>query len=329
MDFDTMLSNISSNEDKIVTKKTEYPKDDRKWKLTLKAGADGVKRGSAKIRFLTNFNQALERPYVERTSYFIKGFAKKPYVENSRRSISLDEKDPVYELSGKLYKTDEEPWKGYTKNMRPKYEKIASIQVLDDPANPDNNGKYMFYDMPQTVFKKIEKSLSPDDAFSEKMNPFHPLEGADFIVSASIKSKDDGGNGIPDYDASKFLSPSAMCGGDKEKIMEALQAQVDLIEFIEPSQFKSYEDLLKLLYDTVKDDIPDRFFAGTGIVDDIKPIKEEPKTVVEKVDDSPAFEPDTNQVSETLDATDSKADEVDETEIDDFLAQMQKEISGG
>lgn len=327
MDLNTLLNNISENEDKIVKPKTEYAKDERKWSLTLVAGKDGVKRGSAKIRFLTNFNQELERPYVERTSYFIKGFAKKPYVENSRRSISFDEKDPVYELSGKLYKTDEEPWKEYTKSMRPKYEKITSIEVIDDPANPENNGKLMYYDAPQTVFKKITKALSPDDTFTDKLNPFHPLEGADFIVSASITSKDDGGNGIPDYAASKFLAPSAMCGGDRDKIMETLKSQIDLMEFIEPSQFKSYDELLKLLYDTVKADIPDRFFAGTGIVD--ASVKNEPEVKeVEKVDDSPAFEPDTNDGSETLDATASNKDEaVDETEIDDFLKQMEAEMA--
>jgi len=226
MDLNALLDKVQKNQGNIVTKKKEFKKDERFWKLGLKFGSDGLKRGSAKIRFLTPVVPELEKPYVEVTKYWIKGFGGRPYVENSRRSISPDEVDPVYELAGKLYKTEQEPWVGYAKRMSPSYKKMACIQVIDDQTNPENNGKVMIYEMPQTIWKKIEESLEPKDAFSESLNPFHPLEGADFVVSAVVKSKDDGGNGFPDYDGSKFLNSSAMCGGDQAKIMEVLNSHL-------------------------------------------------------------------------------------------------------
>jgi len=306
MDFNKLLQKLEDNKDNVITKKT-YEKDTRFWKLSK--DADG--NGSAKIRFLTPIEEDMAKSYVEFTNYFIQVGSKpnaRYYVSKSRKNLGPEERDPVYDLNGRLYKDDKDTWETYLKKMSPQYRKVACIQVIKDSKNPENEGKVFLYNIPSTVFKKLESALNPKDEFAHKFNPFHPIDGADFILRCAKNT-----NNFPDYAGSEFEKPSPMGGGDEAKIMETLSQQHSLKEFENHDDILPYDELNQKLQKLFSDDIPSRFFTDGG--NDVVDVKKEPDNSM----------PQTAEVIEESVVT-QEVDEIGDDEIDNLLEELQAEL---
>jgi len=204
--------------------------DSRFWKLEV----DKVGNGSATIRFLSRV-EGDELPWIKVFSHGFKGPTGKWYIEDSRTTIG--EPDPVSEYNTKLWDTGLEENKKIAQRQKRKLQYIAWIYVISDPKNPENNGTVRLFKFGKKIMDKIMDKARPTFEDEEPVNVFDLWEGADFKLRR--KMVDD----YPNYDTSVFEGKSALLGGDEEKLLEVVKQQTPLKEFLDPSRFKSYDEL--------------------------------------------------------------------------------------
>jgi hypothetical protein len=240
------LKKRSSNLDKLSEKinqmnKGGYEKDERFWELTV----DKNGNGQATIRFLpepgVDGEEAL--PFVQYWTHSFKGPTGKWYIENCRSTLGMDVSDPVMEMNNWLWNTkgDEKSKEFVSKSTKRRLYYVSNILVVDDPANPDNNGKVFLFRYGQKIFEMINGKLNPEFEGDERVNVFDPIEGANFKLRAMKK------DGFRNYDKSFFEEPSAMFGDDFDKMADTCNKAHSLLAFNKPEFFKSYEELSKKL----------------------------------------------------------------------------------
>lgn len=223
--FATMTDSLK----KEVNTESRSGDDDRIWKP--KMGKDNT--GYAVVRFLPG-KDINKTPWVRVYSHGFQGPTGKWYIEKSR--TTLGEQDPVSEYNSKLWNSGIESNKEVARKQKRRTSYYANVLVVKDPANPMNEGKVMIYQFGQKIFDKIMASMQPEFADEEAVNPFDLIEGANFRIKIKIVS------GYWNYDSSEFERASAL-SEDESKLESVFNAQHDVHEFIEPSSFKSYEEL--------------------------------------------------------------------------------------
>jgi hypothetical protein len=117
---------------------------------------------------------------------------------------------------------------------------IANVLVVNDPKNPENEGKVFLFKFGQKIFDKIVDKLDPPrdekgnliDPDDVPMNPFDPVEGCNFKLK--IRKVE----GFANFDKSEFDKASVV-----DNIDDIMDVTHDLNQFIDPANFKSYEEL--------------------------------------------------------------------------------------
>ena len=202
--------------------------DERLWKLTV----DKAGNGHAIIRFLPA-PKGEDIPWVRIWDHGFQG----PggwYIENSL--TTLGKKDPVSEHNSKLWNSGIESNKDVARKQKRRLSHYANILVVSDSANPDNEGKTFLFKFGKKIFDKVNDSMNPEFDDETPVNPFDLWEGANFKLRARQVA------GFRNYDKSEFDSPAALSEDDAE--MEKIWNQeYSLQEFLEPKNFKSYEEL--------------------------------------------------------------------------------------
>lgn len=209
--------------------------DDRFWKPE----ADKAGNATAVIRFLPTA-EGDELPFVRIFSHTFKNPANgKWYIENCLSTIGQD--DPVNEYNSKLWATGIEANQNIARAQKRQLKFISNILVINDPKNPDNNGKVFLYRYGKKIFDKIMDKAKPTFEDEKPVNVFDLWEGADFKLRMKTVDK------FPNYDDSVFATPSELLDGDEQKLLGVVNAQHKLSEFIDPKNFKSYDELKKKL----------------------------------------------------------------------------------
>ena len=213
--------------------------DTRFWQPTVDKSGNGM----AVIRFLPapplDGDDAL--PWVRVFSHGFQG----PggwYIENSLTTIN--ENDPVSEYNSTLWNSGVEANKEIARKQKRKLSHISNIYVVSDPGNPDNEGKVFLYKYGKKIFDKITEAMNPEFQDEKEVNPFDFWDGANFKLK--IRKVE----GYRNYDKSEFASPSALFDGDDTKLEELYKKEYSLQEFLNKSNFKSY-DVLKARLDKV------------------------------------------------------------------------------
>jgi gp32 DNA binding protein like len=201
---------------------------------------DKAGNATALIRFLPGHSQD-DLPWVQ---YFRHAFQGSGgwYIENSL--TTLNQADPVADLNRELWATKVEANIELAKKQKRKLVYVSNILVIKDPTTPENNGKVFKYRYGQKIFEKITALLTPENDGVSKVksvNVFCPYEGADFVLKIKEVS------GFPNYDASRFETPSPLFDGDEKLINEVCDKQYLLKGLIAPDQFKTYAQLKKRL----------------------------------------------------------------------------------
>ena len=112
--------------------------DERFWTLTV----DKTGNGHATIRFLPAA-PGEDVPFVQFFSHGFQGIGGW-YIENCLSTVGKD--DPVNQLNIYYYdKLSDDQAAAKCKGRFRKTHYIANIVVVDDPSNPDNNGKVFLY----------------------------------------------------------------------------------------------------------------------------------------------------------------------------------------
>jgi hypothetical protein len=239
------LENLIQESQKLGAPQRE--KDERFWTPTV----DKAGNGFALIRFLPSpkidGNDGL--PWVKYYSHGFQGPAGKWYIENSLTSVGQN--DPVGEYNSKLWATGDKDFQEQARAQKRKLHFISNIYVINDPGNPENNKKVFLFKYGQKIFDKIKNVMTPDEGMGEEpTDPFNFWEGQNFKLK--IKKVGDFRN----YDDSNFASPSALLDDDDE-IEKIWESEYSLKQFLDSSNFKSYDELKKKLHEVldIKDDV--------------------------------------------------------------------------
>lgn len=216
------LNKISGNESK---------GDDRFWTATV----DKAGNGYAVIRFLP----APKNEDVPFVRIFDHGFQGPGgwYIENSLTTIG--EQDPVSKYNSKLWNSttdDESPERKQARKQKRRLHFISNIYVVTDPGNPDNEGKVFLYKYGKKIFDKLNDSMNPQFQDDEAVNPF------DFWAGANFKLKIRQVEGYRNYDKSEFDKVKPLLDDDSE-LETVWSGEYSLKEFLEPKNFKSYDEL--------------------------------------------------------------------------------------
>ena len=210
--------------------------DERFWKPEL----DKTGNGFAVIRFLPAV-EGEELPWARVWSHAFQG----PggwYIENSL--TTLGQKDPVSEENTKLWNTGSDADKEIARKRKRKLSYYSNILVVSDPKHPENEGKVFLFKFGKKIFDKITEAMNPAFEDEKAVNPFDFWEGANFKLK--IRKVD----GYWNYDKSEFEQPSRVKPTDEE-IDKIWKSQHALKPFVDPSNFKSYDELKEKLNKTL------------------------------------------------------------------------------
>ena len=159
------------------------------------------------------------------------------YIENSLTSLN-NGKDPVSEYNSELWNSGIEANKEIARKQKRRLTYISNILVIEDPKHPENNGQVKLYKFGKKIFDKITDAMNPPPEFGETpVNPFDLWKGANFKLK--IRKVE----GFQNYDKSEFDAPSALYDGDDAKLEALWQSEYSLKEFLDPKNFKAYDEL--------------------------------------------------------------------------------------
>ena len=206
--------------------------DERLWKPEM----DKTGNGYAVIRFLPA-PDGEELPWAKMYSHAFQG----PggwYIENSLTTTGG--KDPVSEYNRELWNSGNEADKDTVRKQKRKLSYYANIYVVQDKANPQNEGGVFLYKFGKKIFDKVMEAMQPEYEDETAINPFDFWQGANFKLKAKNVA------GYRNYDSSEFARQDALLEDDEA--MEAIwKKEYSLEDFVAPDQFKSYDDLKKRL----------------------------------------------------------------------------------
>lgn len=286
MDFKKFRKNRGKMAEAVKRMKDKKPDytDDRFWTMT----ADKQGNADAVIRFLPQQDPEKE-PCVMKFTHFIKDNGKY-FVEDC--PITIGKPCPADEYAQPYWDMDTEQGK----QLASKYSKtknfICNIQVVNDLAKPENNGKVFLFKFGIKIFEKIMGKIAPESELDEPVMVFDLWEGRNFKLKRRKVS------GWINYDSSEFFdsnTPVAKSDDGIEKVYNQIRS---LDEFVDPKLFKPYGDLKKKFI-TVVGDKAAKFFAtsdspdtGTEMAVQDAPGDADEVAFDDPVDDTPAAEGD-------------------------------------
>tara|TARA_R100000951_G_scaffold116300_2_gene127507 strand:- start:69 stop:986 length:918 start_codon:yes stop_codon:yes gene_type:complete len=221
------LKTLIDETNKLSSGNPNAQQEDRFWKPVV----DKAGNGYAVIRFLPAA-QGDDIPWVQTWNHGFQG----PggwYIEESLTTIG--KKDPVSEYNSMLWNSGIDANKDQARKQKRRLNYISNIQVINDPSNPDNNGKVFLYKFGKRIWDKINDLMNPQFEDEQPVNPFDFWEGANFKLK--IRQVE----GYRNYDKSEFDSSEPLA--DDDALESIWKQQVPLAEFTDPSSFKSYEEL--------------------------------------------------------------------------------------
>lgn len=223
----TSLKTLIDETNKMTGTPEQGAGQDRFWKPTV----DKAGNGYAVIRFLPA-SAGDDLPWVRTFNHGFQG----PggwYIEESLTTIG--KKDPVSEYNSMLWNSGIESNKDQARKQKRRLQYISNIYIVNDPSNPDNNGKVFLFKYGKKIWDKLNDLMNPQFEDEEPVNPFDFWEGANFKLK--IRQVE----GYRNYDKSEFETPEPLAQDDE---LEAIwNRQYPLSEFTDPSNFKSYEEL--------------------------------------------------------------------------------------
>jgi len=249
MDISKLVS--AATEASGQTTNTNKYQDDRKWKPTV----DEQGNGYAVIRFLPAA-EGQELPWVRYWDHAFKGPTGQWYIERSL--TTLGQNDPVGELNSRLWNSGIEEDKETARRQKRRLHYVTNILVINDPANPANNGKTFIYEFGKKIFDKIMDQMQPEFPGEEPVNPFDFWSGADFELKIRNVA------GYRNYDKSDFKSTSALFGADETRLEATYNALYDLNEFVVPGYPNAHDANWFKTYDELKNKLETVLGLATG-----------------------------------------------------------------
>lgn len=222
-----------------------YAQDERiyKPKLDKQKGKNYVR-----LRFLPPQEQGCPS-WVELKEFSFKGQGGATYWQKSRATLinsetGRTESDPALTARINAYKkrkaTGDERYGDIGKHIRENRKFYYNVMIIEDELQPECVGKVKILQVGPQIAGIIEKAISPEFPTQAPIDPFDLWSGHDFFIN--ITAERVGQDTMPSYKASCFDQHPSEFGTDQEK-EDAVLATYDLREFIDPSNFKSFDEL--------------------------------------------------------------------------------------
>ena len=283
--FDSLMKEVEKIANPTNEKRGD---DDRLWKPSV----DKAGNGQAVLRFLPA-PPGEELPWVRVYDHGFRGPTGKWYIENSLTSINKP--DPLGELNSELWNSGIEANKEIARKQKRRLSYISNVLVVKDPSNPENEGKVFLYKYGKKIFDKIKDVMQPTFEDEKPVNPFDLWEGANFKLR--IRQVE----GYRNYDKSEFDGNTPL--DENEDKLEAIWKQThSLAAFLDPSNFKSYDELKTKLNTVLGSgtrvptaekvnplDAEDELFVETKMKTAAKATEETPPWNDEKSDDNMSY----------------------------------------
>jgi len=228
-----------------------FGEDDRFWKAELDKSGNGY----AVIRFLP----APDKEDMAFVRVFNHGFQGPGgwYIENSL--TTLGQKDPLGEYNSVLWNSGVEANKEIARKQKRRLTYFSNIYVVEDKANPQNEGKVFLFRYGKKIFDKISSMANPEFEDESPVDIFNLWEGANFKLK--IRKVD----GYSNYDKSEFITAAPLLDDDSE--LERVYGEChSLDDFLNPKNFKSYDEL-KTRLDVVLGNTPSPAMSAPSSVD--------------------------------------------------------------
>ena len=189
------------------------------------------------VRILPN----VENPKDTFFHHFVHGwisFETGKYV-SALSPITFGERDPIAEERYKILRMGTEEEKEKAKAIRRTEQWFVNIYVVDDPVNPDNNGKVKVLRYGKQLHTIINNAIAGDDAeeFGAKIFDLGK-DGVNFKIK--VEKQGD----YPLYTSSRFTSVGRDLGISKEKQEETYKSIIDLKAIY---RLKSEDELKQML----------------------------------------------------------------------------------
>lgn len=151
--------------------------------------------------------------------------------------MTFGERDPIAEERYKVLRTGSEEEKEKMKAIKRINKLLVNVYVIDDPTNPDNNGKVKILRYGKQVQKIIMEGIEGEDA--EEFGPRIFDLGADGV---NFKVKCENQGEFPTYVSSRFTSAG------KLNLSESEQAEIydKVFDLTKVFTLKSYDELKKM-----------------------------------------------------------------------------------
>lgn len=188
------------------------------------------KNNTYTVRLLPN----VDDPSKTFFHYFVHGwesFATGQYISFVSPQ-TFNERDPIAEYRYKVYKTGSQAEKDKARSIIRSEKWLVNVLVVDDPVNPDNNGKVKLMRFGKQLHKIIMDAITGEDSdqFGPKVFDLSPN-------GCNLRVRIDDQGGFPTYVASKFLMPSALDDIDPDSTYSEVRSLDDVFSI------KSYEEL--------------------------------------------------------------------------------------
>jgi len=225
---DTLTQKLVQELNKLNSPQQDRGADDRFWQPSV----DKAGNGYAVIRFLPAPDKE-DVPFVRVWDHGFQGTGGW-YIENSL--TTLGQKDPVSEYNSQLWNTGNKADQDQVRKQKRRLTYISNIYVINDPANPDNEGKTFLYKYGKKIFDKLNDLMNPQFQDERPVNPFDLWKGANFKLK--IRKAD----GYRNYDKSEFDTPAPLFDDD-DRLERIWTQEHSLQDFLTPKHFKSYDEL--------------------------------------------------------------------------------------
>lgn len=147
---------------------------------------------------------------------------------------TFGERDPIAEIRYKFYRGNDEQKEIASKIMRSE-KWLANVYVVNDPVNPDNNGKTMVLRYGKQLHKVIASAIDGEDAgdLGPRIFDLGP-DGVNFKII--VEKQGD----YPTYVSSKFTFPTEIKGLSESEHENVYNSGVELSSIF---PIKSYDEL--------------------------------------------------------------------------------------
>lgn len=192
---------------------------------------------------------------------------------------------------------------------------VANILIVDDPEEPENNGKIMLYKVGTKLFNRITEELKEEESLLD------PEEGYNFKLKIENADNFDISKNIwPNYETSGFVRKPSAIGETEDEILEILDRCISMDKIAEEYNVeaavieKKFDDfLLRAEGKTVKNnDSEDEEPKEESIVDKARKEKKSKKKEEAKVE--------VEDIPETTEETTEETEE--EEDLDEFLNNL-------